>query len=338
MIRWLVLLGLIGAPALPITQVSPTQLERVRDWVLLSILGIGSLWLWTSAPWLSVMGLWFMAQWRTEVSMPAVLLWVAIGALWFLLREIPSDWWSWIAWGWLAVAGWQIGVVMIRRWRLGGRQKGTLGTPVITALFLALISPFCPWWGWPVLILGLGLTWSWLAFLGVGIGMIWLAPRSSILVALASAGVALLWWWNPQVGRWKLLEWNPRGDSLDPWIGRWAVWRIIPAELTRERAWVFGLGPGTLDQRLMEWGSRGSPFVPPTEAHCDPLQHLWEYGLVGLVAAGLFIAPIVPRLRFGDPWSAAWLVGLVLSLGHWPFRNPLIGPVWMGMSAYLVRG
>jgi hypothetical protein len=40
----------------------------------------------------------------------------------------------------------------------------------MSALFLALVAPFVPWWLWPAWALGLWLTSSWAAVLALGIG------------------------------------------------------------------------------------------------------------------------------------------------------------------------
>ena len=58
-----------------------------------------------------------------------------------------------------------------------------------------------------------------------------------------------------------------------------------------------------------------------------------EYGLVGLLAVLAFAWRIGSHLTLGDPWSAAWLAGAVMSFGHWPMRHTTLGVTFLAISA-----
>ena len=73
------------------------------------------------------------------------------------------------------------------------------------------------------------------------------------------------------------------------------------------------------------------------EGFNELLHFYYEYGLLGVAAIAAFCWPVVQKLNMGDPWSAAWIVGVVLSLGHWPFRHTF-ALVWLAVGAYLVQG
>jgi hypothetical protein len=47
----------------------------------------------------------------------------------------------------------------------------------MVAMWLALTAPFWPVWAWPLLAVGLYLTFSWAAFLALGMGaLVYLVP------------------------------------------------------------------------------------------------------------------------------------------------------------------
>src|SRR3972149_171552 len=99
---------------------------------------------------------------------------------------------------------------------------GTMGQRTMVAGFLALLVPFAPWWGWPVLGVGLWLTGPSLgAILSLAAGpgaaypLVW---SGSLLLAVPAA---LLMASTTVLG-----SWMPRGDSLDSVRGRLNVFRL----------------------------------------------------------------------------------------------------------------
>jgi len=328
----------MALPLLPLPYVAGRLVTHARMLWLLGVLTLGIVWLVPVAPWLSLVGLWFLARWPQEADppqvVPSLVQWAAVGATWGLLREVPAAAWPWVPWAWLAVAGWQVWVLTARRLALGGRQKGSFGSPAITALYLALVAPFCPWWAWPVLLLGLGLIASWLAFVALAAGVVLLWPGSWLLMAAGGLLVAILWCWSPEIGGQRILEWTPRGDTIDSLVSRARGWQLI-IHYGRAR-WLLGHGPNTTERALLAWGSKHGLELCWGEAFNEPLQLWYEYGILGVAAGVAFCLPIVVRLETGDPWSAAWVVGLVLALGHWPLRHPSIGLVWLTISAALL--
>ena len=134
---------------------------------------------------------------------------------------------------------------------------------------------------------------------------------------------------TPLVRRW--LEYTPRGDSLDPLICRWHAARALVSGLTWQ-----GAGPGATEKAIQRYAAIHRLTVPFGPAFNEPLQFVYEYGIAGALALALFCWPIVTRLHAHDPWSAAWVIGAVLTLGHWPCRLPQVGLVWLAISAKVV--
>ena len=335
----LALLAAALAPLIPLPMVNGRLVAHARSLWLLGVLTLGIVWLASVELWLALLGLWFLIRWTREAEpmtlLPSILQWAGVGASWALLRQIPPPWFAVLPWAWLAIAAWETGWLVARRVKLGGRQRGNFGSPAITALYLALCAPFCPWWGWPVLAVGLGLTSSFLALGAIGVGMVWLWPGTWLYGALAALTGALLWCWSPEVGGQRLLEWTPRGDTIDSLVSRGRGWQLI---LHHGRArWLLGAGPNTMEPSLLAWGSRYDMELCWGEGFNEVLHVYYEYGLLGVAALAAFAWRVASHVAFGDPWSAAWVVGIVLSLAHWPMRHPSIGLVWLAISARIVQ-
>ena len=331
-------LAVAAAPLIPLDFVSGRLMAHARSIWLLGLLTVGIVWLAPRELWLALIGLWFLIRWAKAADPPALLpslvQWIGVGASWALLLAVPLTWLVWAPWGWLAIAGWQSGTLIARKAHLGGRQKGTLGSPVLTALYLALVSPFCPWWGWPLLGAGLTIIWSYQAWVAVAAGLIWLYPGTWPLAAAGGVLVAMLWAWSPMLAGQRLLEWTPRGDTIDSLVARWRGWQLI---LHHGRAhWLLGAGPLTMEPALLRWGSRYDLELCWGEGFNELLHFWYEYGMLGVVAVGAFLWRVAPHLELRDPWSAAWVVGLVLTQAHWPLRHASIGLPWLAISAKLV--
>ena len=355
-------------PGVGIRQVSPQDVSHLHAVWLLLTLTVGLVLLLPVAPWLSLMALWFLVRWPAAVdpvteepnsaaALPSLVTWAAIGGTWFALRSIPQGILELLPWVWLALVGWQVGLMLTYRRphregdrpTLTERNKGTFGSPVLTALYFALVAPFCPWWGWPVLLVGLYLTWSWLAFCGVIAGLAMLYPWTLGFSIPAGLLAALAWYLTlerpgvvPVPGRWPLwirgqpiFEWTPRGHSFDSVTARVRLWYLVPYHMGGH--WLTGYGPYTFESEHRRWGTRYGIDLTYGEAHNELLQHLYEYGLIGVAAAVAFVVPLLVQLRLGDPWSAVVVVGLGLSLGHWPMRHAGLGVVWLTACAGVGR-
>ena len=101
--------------------------------------------------------------------------------------------------------------------------------------------------------------------------------------------------------------------------------------------WLLGHGPNSMEPALLRWGSRYDLELTWGEGFNEALQVYYEYGALGILAILAFMGRVIPHLTVGDPWSAAWLVGGLLALSHWPLRHVSIGLVWLAISAKLVQ-
>lgn len=348
------------APLNPLPIVGQRELSHARDRWLQGVLALGTLWLaFHGAHWLALIALWHLITWHDESSRSSVLLWAGIGATWGLLRTLPLQAftympWVWLTWGVVQSAmclyGWlKLEWPVVNRVTLGKRSKGSFGSPVLTGIYLAIIAPFAPWWAWILLAPGIWLTNSWTAAFGLALGAAWLFPGAAIYLGAAMVGAVGLLFASkyqeepPVVGKatWRnqrLFEGLPRGDSIDGWYGRWAGDRLLLYHWWHSpHRWV-GWGPGTAPKAMLHWNSRirRGLELPNGSCHFDLGETVYEMGALGLLAVIAFLVPIALQLRLGDPWSAAWMVTAVISLGHWPLRHPAIGLLFLVISARVV--
>lgn len=318
--------------AVPVRFVDARELARLRDLWLLALL-LGALPVFALMPryqWLVPMIVWALLTWRTGDQAEAIVIWAGIAGTWALLLATPPVVWRWLPWAWYAVALGQVAVMLVRGEKRG---RGTLGSPVLAALYLALVLPLVHPLAWPFLAVGLWLVCSWHAFLAVGVSLVVLRPELGWLVA-GLALIALVGLCTPAR---RVFDLTPRGGSPDGIISRlraaWIVWWHIRHDRAQ---WLTGHGYGSLEHVMMRWASRYGVPLPDSAVHNEVVQAVYEYGALGLASVLLFAWMVGQHLAWGDPWSAAWVGSVVMTLGHWPLRHPALGLTWLAISAKLV--
>ena len=338
--------------------ISVRHLATVRDlWLraclLVAVVALASI----HELWLAMMAGWFLCRWKSPELHASLLTWCGIAGTWLAFRALPGWAWEWIPRVWLLIMVCHVGYMLYVLWTLPRdhpffsrdtllnikRVKSSLGSPAISAISLALTAPFCPLWLWPVLAVGLYITWAWTAFIGVAIALSWMYPQWAGLPLLVVIALLALWLttWTVRKFNWRgqrWMEWTPRGDSADSIINRLLLWVIIP------RAWwtgghrLLGHGPYSLEPELRRWASRCWIETPNGEAHCEWAQVLYEYGLVGVLAVSVFAGRVIWNAHLGDSYTAAFLAGLVMTFAHWsPARHPAVALVVLACAAGAMR-
>lgn len=228
--------------------------------------------------------------------------------------------------------------------------NGTFGQRTLVAAYLALTLPLvsligreAPIIGWAILaayVWGLGITSSWLALIAGIVGCGWLVPASLWVTGpVLLAGAASLGWaeWRHAHGGARIapgLAWTTRSDSIDTIKCRLLTWAIMLAHL---RALLpFGRGPGETVRDLLRWDSRYKLTLIHGYAHNEPLQLMYEHGVLGAAAIACLVWRIAPHLVVGDPWSAATLTGAVLACGTIVCRVAPLGMAWLVIAAVAV--
>ena len=321
-----------AAPALPLGIIARRDVASVTSLWLLGLVAAGSVWLTTVGElWLGLVGLWLLLHWRSSALLSTVLGWAGVAATWGLLRTLPASAFDVVLAGWLLVAGAHVALMAWGPSRRARRRKATLGSPAAQALLFGLLLPLAPLLAWPALLVGFWWTSSWVALLGVLGGALVRWPDLAWAWGAAILLGVLLWAVRPL--REVVLEMTPRGNATDTFRWRWHVLLLTLLAMTEKRIWLRGDGPETMAPQLRRWASRFGTELPNAEAHCEPLQVVYEYGVLGALILAAFVWRVAPGLAWGDPWSAAWVAGAVLALGHWPMRLAPIGLVWLAVSA-----
>lgn len=342
-----VLVALI--PCLPLRLVSNESLARARDMWLLLMLAVGTVWAAIHIPPFVPIGLFFIWFWRSNKQLPSLVTWCVIGIFFFGVGKVPDEVMVWIPYAWLAV-GAVVDVVLVMEWwklRPPGapwwnpyrpfHSAAWFGQRTVAACFFALLLPFAPWWALPIPILGLLITSSWAAWLAAFCATIVLVPVPALFagggsVILGAAG----WLLGGLYGNRRLLEYTPRGDSLDSLWQRLRVNKLLVYAWTNPAWWPFGMGPRSMEKQIIRWASKiGPSALPLGQPHTDVLHMAYEYGPCGITAMILLAGKVIPRLHFGDMWSACIVAGVVLAVASIPFRVPSVGLIWLAAVAHV---
>lgn len=317
-------------------------------------------------PWIAPLALSVLLRWDGVAGLVPVLIWSAIFGMWFLGQALGPS--SLVAAAWLTLAVLNVGLVVLQHvsmrfavpaWLADGLDgmaegTGTFGHRTVCGGFLAVTLPLC-WlapepWRWALVALlavGLWLTASWLAWLGVcaALGAMIPGARLSLIVLgafVAVGGSVALWTWRRSpawyfwVMRPTLDRWTQRGSSLDSIVQRLDVWRAYGRTWARWPNWLLGRGDGSsFHESVAVQGGVSQRMVG--YPHNEVVTLAYEHGLFGVVALGLFLARLLPALAGGDPWSAAVIAGGVLMLGMHTAHIAPLGATWW-LAAAMVTG
>lgn len=190
---------------------------------------------------------------------------------------------------------------------------GTIRSPGLLGAYLAVVTPLAPLVLIPVLVAGVVMSGSAVAGLGVMAGLT-LRFRARLRwwgVAAAGAGLALVL----ALGHGRLLE------SV---IWRWSVWTLGVSGLDTGSVLVgrgFGAWAAQMPARYTAWLGRSETHgVLPTHAHSEPIQLLYEGGLVALGLLALWL--LWHRAAWRRPAGGALAAAAVVSLGGFPMHVP----------------
>src|SRR5262249_44482737 len=125
--------------------------------------------------------------------------------------------------------------------------------------------------------------------------------------------------------------------SLDSVWQRVDVYRYVGPTLLARAWWPWGYGPRSMEQGANRIASV-QQVILPLPLHADLLHFLFEYGLCGLIALVWLGIRVGPHLRWGDPWSAAWVIGVGCALGAGPVPTIQLGALWLAVTVKLAGG
>jgi hypothetical protein len=334
---------------LPAREVDERALDHQRDLALLGGVALAGLAAFVAGEyWCCPLALWAGVRWRASTMLPSVVVWVAIAALWRAALGIAhlSDIRVVLILALVTIAIGQCSYAAWQSWNPGPNPRaprGTFGQRTLLAAFLAMVWPLTTLWPRPlavitgaIIIIGLILTASWVAWLAALAAFTVLEPVAGAVVTGAAAltvalALAISGAWRSDV---------PRGNHvyhalhIGSVTHRWRTWRCAltrwPTSLERL---AFGADPGELKYDLLRWDARFKANLITGHAHSEPIQLVYEYGLCGAAAIGLFVWRVAPGLAWGDPWSAAAIAGAVCACASITCRTPATGVPWLVVCA-----
>ena len=281
---------------------------------------------------------------------------------WGLLAAQAAAWW-WVR-GWVIRSGgllWPTAAAVM--WMGLQAPQSTIDVGIVLALAMGVVQSalaVSQWRAWPILYVpgqvmgtighrtGLGIylgaliplsfltSYGWLLTLAYLPGLV--LARSSVGWLTAAAGLMWVWpqWWPlalvAMVGGTfhRFIKWNGGkvksrilGDTLR---ARMHVWSVALWKTQRWPFWLVGHGGDSFHEDGRTWIHNHKLSEEYKEAHNDYVEFVYEYGLVGVVALGWYVASIHAGLHVGDPVTGV-LVGLaVASAGNFPVRvAPIVG-------------
>jgi hypothetical protein len=357
----------VALPCLRLRLIGPESLARIRDWMLLSLVGLAGVGLALHGNPFAPLCIFFLWWWRSRRVLPSLTVWAGLCGYWLALEALPGAYWPWVGAGWVVVAvaevawlagGWvwvgrhlatvaadvPLGLGLTPHQITGGRPwwhpyrplhlAAWFGQRTYAAAFCALTLPFFPGWTKVIPVVGLFLTSSWTAWLAswAAAGVLWPSPwlwGSGPVLVLGAAVVNHVW---PDA-----LNLTPRGGSLDPVWQRLKVWRAVGPTLLMREWWPWGYGPRSMEKGVARLAVvKNVLLISPL--HADVLHFLFEYGLPGVASLVWLGVLVIPHLQWEDPWSAAWVAGVVCAVGGSPFRLVNLGSVWLAVNVKLAGG
>jgi hypothetical protein len=273
---------------------------------------------------------------------------LAIGSMiaLFLLaaRVPPGDRWM-LRWAILSTGFLQLGVLAWQAYHLWHIRKthrnftfhtfrdglrGSMANRVVTGALLAFCLALAPPALMPVFGLGILAVNSYTALAGAMVGLLIRFPPQVlsydisgltvhlgplVLLCVVAAVLGLV-----SVGFW-------RGNPLDSARGRRSIWALTLETWLDYRRLdkLVGQGHFAFAHHARWWQSRQAVRDEYRQAHCDILQFLLEYGIVGVGAVLCWLGLVSRGFAAGDPWTAAIVTALVISLNQFTLHLPHSG-------------
>jgi O-antigen ligase len=198
---------------------------------------------------------------------------------------------------------------------------------VVLATLIAMAVPLAPLWILPLFVVGLVVTASYVGVAAALFGFFVAHPTLMVPAFLVSApALFVVCWYRRRAG--------------DSWRARVRAWQLGLAAVVRGGwpAIFFGLGPGAWRRDATYWNrAAGATVEVFTTAHNDLVETLFEYGLLGMLALGLWGWTLAPGMAFGDPVTGAMVAALVCAMGHFPAALPQTSIQWLVIAGLLAR-
>jgi hypothetical protein len=322
--------------AAPFANAGPTT-GHARDRMLLAFAWAGALALFVVAPGPGIFFACALARWIGPHQTGAVLTWAGLGLLYVAVLYGPRALETVLPHAIVAGAAVQtvLGIVQyVLALRAGqtpyqarDAASAAMTGRVVLATLIAMAVPLAPLWILPLFVVGLVVTASYVGVAAALFGFFVAHPTLMVPAFLVSApALFVVCWYRRRAG--------------DSWRARVRAWQLGLAAVVRGGwpAIFFGLGPGAWRRDATYWNrAAGATVEVFTTAHNDLVETLFEYGLLGMLALGLWGWTLAPGMAFGDPVTGAMVAALVCAMGHFPAALPQTSIPWLVIAGLLAR-
>lgn len=216
---------------------------------------------------------------------------------------------------------------------------GTLGHRTGYGIYLAVLMPlaFLTDWGWGLAgsyAIGIALSRSSVAGFAALVGLCVVVPQAwGLGVALAGLAFALRAI-ERDPASWCGLKWNHVAESFS---ARRAIWMLTFGACLRWPYWLIGHGAQSFWRYARRWVKPGGQLREHyTECHNDYLEFAFEYGVIGVLAAVVWLWQY-GSFAAGDPVTGSAASLGVAMLANFPARVAPIATVGLVLAIMLMR-
>lgn len=284
---------------------------------------------------LAAVALW---KWRDHRSLRPVLLVLAGGGIYLVAQQVPPELRPIILYGFVIGIVFQVGFALFQQvWYVSHSiwpwpvmeynphhanelRRGTTGNRVVLGVLCAMALPLSTAvgvsWLWAPCLLGVLFSRSYTALGSAVAALCILQPTLSPLIAAS----ALLGYFAIQ---------HIRPNPAEGFVERLKLWMLLVLRWWRG-GWagrLVGYGPDSTQKAADWWLSKRILVQRYRHAHSDPVQVLYEWGALGVLAVLLWLGHLWPGLALGDPLTAALAAVLVNAFVQFPLHLAhVLGP------------
>lgn len=282
------------------------------------------------------------SQWRDSRHLPQVMAFGTLAGFYLLVQHEAAIFAAWLPLVLIVLCALQwpmVARMMVPEYRRhgtmpGGRlrewARGTLGNRVFVGGLAAITLPLAPW---PLVLVPaftIALSCAWTGLVAGLVGWLivyWpgLSPAHRATVGLVGLVMAVV------IGM--LLRDRP-WDSLRQRVTIWRValqWWWAAGWRTR----LLGFGYHGWSHESQWWSMQRVTPEHFHQAHNDLVQHVFEWGLLGLLAVAVWLGRLGAHAAWGDPVTGAFVAALLTALIQFPCRVPSIGIPMLAVAALL---
>src|SRR3989304_1964874 len=274
-------------------------------------------------------------------------IWAFVFTFWLWLTHLDRQYVPLILTAVVLAACTQIGFAFVDFINLHIRKRrklsdtpvcGSLGNRTYLAAYLAIVAPIVAvaelWWLLLIFFAAVLICASRGGLLAFMIGVLVAWPKMAVPIIAVGGAVLLLMIFKHNVFLLNhvLASASAKKQILNTIKSRKQIWLLTLAYTLKWPHWLIGRGFNSFNKHAIKWVSMYGVKEGFMHAHNDGVQFFFEYGLLGLVALGLFTWKLSFSMAFGHSLTGSVAALLTVSMFTFPHH---IGPVAVTILAIL---